>query len=538
MKPVEPVDLAQFGYEEGQTYEFTESRADAIERIIGEAVAQSYSAKKPEDVFARNITRAIMFILAELPKELIRAENGVYSYDLVKDSLKARGALEYATTIKQTLAYIHNGADSFFALKCKRKIFFKDGPVDVSEYKRVEASCFKYDDVTITEGGLSATINLTNLLLSCKKSITYDSADVIPHSPREKLVLGDVFNMFGSYQHTFDPNFVVDTSITDKWVNHVRVVLGCKDNALGEYLLNWFAHLLQKPETKTEVVPLIKGISRCGKNLPFNIFQRYVLNPSLTVTCADIEKVFGRFNSLQMGKLLIVLDETLDSRDRQMAQRMKNAITEETNQIENKGKNVIEVQSFSNFAILTNNDFASIIEQNDARYLCIEANGEMRGNRAYFQDLVDTCSNTKAGEHLFHWLMARDLSNFVPSDFPETTYKKQLKVKQSCTVIRWLLTVYTNLCEAGDESEFKHTPSVWYKEYQAWCVESGEKKTLALNPFLSIMGNNGFPTLTTTEKHPVSGKRSTCRYRALSQALIKKNLDQYILPEGADEIEP
>ena len=494
--------------------------------ILSKALIECHKAKSPPAAFGATIKKVVADMAKLLPKSLIRDDNGIYAYDLIKiDTIRAK---PLAKLIKQLFAYVFNDSDSFYAMKSKRTIYFKDGPVDVIEYKRVASKALLSNYICIQEGEYKSQVSLLLVLEEVKKSIMYSNADVIPYSPKKTIDIGDTFNLFGQYQHKYDPNFMIDESITNKWVNHIKIVLGDNDPVLGDYLLNWFAHLLQFPERKTGTVPLIKGITRCGKNLPFNIFQRYVINPSLSITCADMEKVFGRFNSIQQGKLLIVLDEALDCKNRAMNQRIKNAITEETNQIEQKGKDIIEVQNFCNFAILTNNDFSSIIEKNDARYICIEANGEKKGDKTYFKDLVDTCANTNAGKHLFHWLLKRDLSNFYPDEIPETKYKKLLKTKQACTVVRWMISKYEELSDNDHTTEISLTPSKWFEAYQTWCVGAGERNILSKERVGSIMEENGFKIAVKTVTNKETGKRASTRTRTLSVELLQKNLEQYI----------
>lgn len=547
-KPLKALDLTKFGFDDTIKYRWEPPAPPSIseliindkyelnnkcEAIVEKAIKDTDMQKKPKLAFGAIIGKAIDDMIRLMPRSYIREDNGIFGYNIV--SVDKLGAKKLAIMIKQLFAYVFNDSNHFIAMKCKRKIIFKDGPVDVLEYKRINIKDLKDTYITVTAGGYESKIRLEKLLLDCKKGIMYEDTDVIPYSPIKPIDdNGNTFNLFGQYQHKYDPNFEIDHSITDKWVNHIKIVLGGHDQILGDYLLNWFAHMLQFPERKTQTVPLIKGITRCGKNLPFNIFQRYVINPSLSVTCADIDKVFGRFNGMQQGKLLIVLDEALDRKDKATAQRMKNAITEETNQIEQKGKEVIEVQNFCNYAILTNNDFSSIIEKNDARYICIEANGEKKGDRAYFKDLVDTCANMEAGKHLFHWLLKRDLSNFYPDDIPETKYKKDLKVKQSCTVVRWMLSIYNKLSDNDEQDEQTYTHDELFRQYQEWCNRCGERNVLSSSTVGSIMVENGFPLIQKKITCPHSKKRISTRHRVLSIALLEEKMNQYITKRSKD----
>jgi hypothetical protein len=366
-----------------------------------------------------------------------------------------------------------------------------------------------------------------------KKGIMYRNVDVVPHSPLISPNLNNTFNLFGSYQHKYDPHFVINQSLVDLWVNHIREVLGAGVESTGEYLLNWFAHLLQCPEAKTGTVPLIKGTQGCGKNLPINVFQRYVLNPSLTITCPDMDKLFSRFNAVRLGKILTVLDEAVDSRDRRMNNKMKNFITEERLQIEQKGRDTVEVSDFSNYIIITNNDFASIIEKNDRRYACLIASDHRVGDRSYFKTMADKLLNVDAGCHIFHWLLRRELSNFEVRDIPQTDYKKDLSARQTDSVVKWLLYKYEQYCDKEDTTTHSKLSPDWYKLYVTWCHEiGGESKVHSLAVFNNIMNKEGLTV--TPKKETIDGVRKNTKPRIISRALLEANLSDYITVKPAD----
>jgi hypothetical protein len=66
--------------------------------------------------------------------------------------------------------------------------------------------------------------------------------------------------------------------------------------------------------------------------------------------------------------------------------------------------------------ISTNNDFSSIVEANDRRYLCLEVSDKvcagMPGANQYWDRINDRLLTVEAGKHIFHWLLRRDLSDF------------------------------------------------------------------------------------------------------------------------------
>ncbi|DAZ92618.1 TPA: hypothetical protein N0F65_009143 [Lagenidium giganteum] len=67
---------------------------------------------------------------------------------------------------------------------------------------------------------------------------------------------------------------------------------------------------------------------------------------------------------------MCVLDEAVDNSDRAVMNK--------------KGKEPVTLSDFCNYIVISNNDFASFIEESDRRSLCLETNNMMIGNRSYF----------------------------------------------------------------------------------------------------------------------------------------------------------
>ena len=234
-----------------------------------------------------------------------------------------------------------------------------------------------------------------------------------------------------------------------------------------------------------------------------------------------------------LGKLLILVDEALDSGDRKANQIFKNRVAESRIQVEKKGEDSIEVNDFSNYAILTNHDFASIIESGDRRYVCLEASNHrcpgLAGSEEYWKDMMDSLMNLEAGEHIFHWLLRRDISRYNPMIKPDTQYKKKLKLKQSNACVRWLLHKREQYMETEDKNDHEYTNDQSYDQYVAW-AEHGREKVLSQTAFSDLLNKNGF-TLKQKKEKQSDGRRVTVRVRKFSSEMIEKHLSEYIAEE-------
>ncbi|KAE9294758.1 hypothetical protein PF008_g24458 [Phytophthora fragariae] len=336
--------------------------------------------------------------LAKLPKRLIRERNEWTQNSLILTE-RWNSPKELAYAIKSSYAYINNSSQAYFLKKEINQVRFSDRDVvDVVAYAKHKASSRDCNEksvnfkVKFVEGDETESnddneddwidIKLDAILTTNWRQLAYSDAQVIPYLPTETPTIGHTFNMFGDYQHKYHADFKIDQDLVNLWLHHIRDTICNGDLNCYEYLVSWFAHIIQKPKVKTKICPLIKSRPGSGKGFTFSVFNQYVLNPQQTLVVNDLDRLTGRFNSLAIGKMLIVCDEALDSKNRKSNQIMKNRksnqimknrISESTQVVEEKYSNAIEVNDFSNYAILTNNDFQSIVEQGDRRYLCLLA---------------------------------------------------------------------------------------------------------------------------------------------------------------------
>lgn len=199
------------------------------------------------------------------------------------------------------------------------------------------------------------------------------------------------------------------------------------DPKVKEYLLNWFAHLVQYPARKTEVCLLIQGLQGAGKSVFAELMMQKILGEARIFITSKTDKVFGKFSDLQ-GKLLIVLNEASGKDTHEIADTIKDNITANKIQNEKKGIDIVEVIDYTNY-IFTTNGFNSVkIPEDDRRFMAIACCNKMKNNKVYFDRLTDMVKSKKHMRRFYEDLMERPLQNFHPSnDRPITELGEVLK---------------------------------------------------------------------------------------------------------------
>ena len=137
-----------------------------------------------------------------------------------------------------------------------------------------------------------------------------------------------------------------------------------------EHFTNWLAHIFQK-KTKAMTAWVLQGVPGTGKG----IFYTKVLRPLFGnehVPMRALQNIEEQFNLYMRQALFLVVDEfhmaSANSGTVKIADKLKNAITENTMTIRAMRSNQVEVPNYTNFIFLTNRMDAVKIEEGDRRY--------------------------------------------------------------------------------------------------------------------------------------------------------------------------
>ena len=195
-----------------------------------------------------------------------------------------------------------------------------------------------------------------------------------------------------------------------------------------EYILNWFAYLLQHPESRNAVCLQISTVQGVGKNLLSNAICDY-LGSFFSEPSKDIDKVIGTYNGGIDNKLLIVMNEVDNSKKN--TDLLKAIITEDTIQINVKYGLQYTGLNCANYLIYTNHIDTNTISNGDRRFTFIKSYGLPMPKSFY----ASICVPGKEGhlrpeirEQFIKHLLSRDLSNYSPSEAEE--FDKYVVIEQ------------------------------------------------------------------------------------------------------------
>jgi hypothetical protein len=91
---------------------------------------------------------------------------------------------------------------------------------------------------------------------------------------------------------------------------HVENIWCNGDKNLSEYVLRWFAFLVQHPSIIPGTILVLRSPPRCGKNIITDFIRKSLFGPELVYSTSDLRKILGKFNSPIQGRKLIIMNET------------------------------------------------------------------------------------------------------------------------------------------------------------------------------------------------------------------------------------
>ena len=237
------------------------------------------------------------------------------------------------------------------------------------------------------------------------------------------------------------------------FVEHI-LDIWCKGNTdYADYVLNWYAHILQRPWDKTRVSLSVKSrLEGAGKTI-VDESVGVVIGDKYYVEISDESQVLGQFTSVLANKLLVVMDEAVWGGDKKSHGKLLSTITGSKQKIECKGVDAIFVDSYINLRQNSNKDHFAYVQDGSRRPFMLEASNKLGSvmtpeTTVYFNRLAAV-----PPEALAHLLYTRDLSGVNIRSFPQTELYRDQVVRSLPPFRAFWFTVFSRGYIATDKTE-------------------------------------------------------------------------------------
>jgi len=243
-------------------------------------------------------------------------------------------------------------------------------------------------------------------------------------------------------------------------LRYIREVAANGNPEHADYILNWLAHMVQKPAEKPGVALVLKGLKGAGKDT-LAVIAGAMMGRRYVAHVVRPDALVGRFNAPFATAILGHVEEAFWAGDPSKAGALQALITAETLPIERKGIDPVSVRSFVRLIMTTNEERAVPATWDERRYAVFEVSESRKDDRAYFDALYKNEIQKDGPASLMDYLMKVDLTGFDIRDVPQTAALHEQKRASLRGAGRWL----SDLLETEDFPERANCAD-FYRQYE------------------------------------------------------------------------
>lgn len=249
-----------------------------------------------------------------------------------------------------------------------------------------------------------------------KINIERSEVRAIGFNPSDNVDTNDIFNLWKGFKIDKIKASHYHEKDADPILDHI-LKIWCKNNLDSyNYVMDYFSHVLQKPDKKCGVVLCLKSKQGAGKGVILEKLAE-IIGDNHYVQNSNANFLFGDFNGMLEAKILIDLDECFWGGDKKLESVVKNKITEKKQPINKKNKELYIIEDYANYIITTNNDWFAGVSEEDRRHYCLELDNILSGRMTdekyrKIKPVLDAPAGAFAKV-----LYNRDIKNFNPRVF-------------------------------------------------------------------------------------------------------------------------
>jgi len=253
------------------------------------------------------------------------------------------------------------------------------------------------------------------------------------------------------------------------FLNHIKIICNNED-LVFDYVVKWLAQMIQYPSVKTIMIVFQSVEEGTGKGMFLQIIQKLIGSTKYLETTSPSRDIWGAFNGRMAESYLVHLSE-LSKKDTIEAEgKIKGLITDEALQINSKGKDQYEINSYHRFILCTNHEEGAIkTHVGDRRKLIIKTSRELVGNRDYFDTILDMIRDDNYIKSFYEYLKAiPNMDEFHKIKVPMTQYQLNLCELSVSPVEQFIKDFITTTTE----KTIKILAKELFREFNRYIVEN------------------------------------------------------------------
>jgi hypothetical protein len=207
----------------------------------------------------------------------------------------------------------------------------------------------------------------------------------------------------------------------DQFLNFIREIICANNEEHYNWLLDWLAHIFQRPTAKDEISTCIvlRGKKRLGKSF----FTRKIMelvgydpenpNTSFALKINSKQQLTGRFNYHLGWKLLVTAEEL--QWDGKGEGILRDLIDAPTLTVEPKGRDLFSMPNLMRLIIISNEEWVVPASQDESRFFILDISEKRKEDINFFAGLQHAWESGEREAFLHFLLVERDIKSNLRS---------------------------------------------------------------------------------------------------------------------------
>lgn len=261
----------------------------------------------------------------------------------------------------------------------------------------------------------------------------------------------------------------------DTFLELVKLVCG-NDQTLSLYVIQWLAHMLQKPYDLPGVMLVLSGRKGVGKDTLFDFLIAHVMGSLSATNYSKNEQFFEKHDTGRKGMFLVKLEEADTKMCSQHASDIKGMVTATEVVFNGKNEKPVKVPNYTRYVFTTNKGNPVDFRDGERRFVILPCSAEKKGDLIYWKQVRECMFNDQVGKAVAEFLLSYDISEFDVRKLPANEYQEEVVEASTPSELLFI----------QDWDGEKICGAEFYQKYQEFCMQF--KIPYATN--LTWFGNN------------------------------------------------
>jgi Family of unknown function (DUF5906) len=226
-------------------------------------------------------------------------------------------------------------------------------------------------------------------------------------------------------------------------LEYIHDIIADKKDEISNLILDFLAHMRQKPWEKPEFGILLNGPKGVGKTFFLDLVNFLIDGKKRHLHCfktANPEDIYGDHRAQLMNLMALLLEEVTWGGDRKHESTFKDILTGKTITLNIKYGPVITIANRMRVIMAANPGWNVPASYDERRYAVFTVPTTRQNDHAYFADIQKELDNG-GYEALMYLLLHRDISKFNCREAPITEALIDQKTKSMSDVEKWWFNI-------------------------------------------------------------------------------------------------